>query len=103
MKDNEYITRIIKYSEKIAKYMNGVSSYHEFETNEEKLDAVIMNLEQIGETAKKLSDDFKKLYSKIEWTKIIGLRNIISHEYEGIELTIIYEIVTKSIPELLII
>ncbi len=102
MKDKIYITRIIKYAEKIVKYTSNVSSYEEFESNEEKIDAVIMNLEQIGETAKKISNETRKLYPRIIWPQIIGLRNMISHEYEGIKLGIIYEIVTISIPELLL-
>jgi len=54
-------------------------------------DAVILNLEQIGETAKKLSNETTSIYPNINWLSIIGLRNMISHEYEGIKLEIIYE------------
>lgn len=100
MKDKEYIERIIKYANKITKYMSSISSYKEFSANEEKVDAVILNLEQIGETAKKLSETVKEEYKVINWTNIIGLRNMISHEYEGISLEIIYVIVTKSIEDL---
>ena len=101
MKDKIYILRIIKYSEKIINYMEGVSSYEEFRINDEKVDAVILNLKQIGETAKKVSNEAKERYSKITWRRVIALRNIISHEYEGVKLDIIYEIVNIDIPELL--
>lgn len=60
-----------------------------------------MNLQQIGETAKKLSLDAKNKYNKIEWNKIIGLRNTISLEYEGVDLYIIYNVATNNIKELL--
>ena len=50
---------------------------------------------------KKLSEEFKDSVSKIEWNKIIGLRNLISHEYEGVDLTIIYNVATINIPEIL--
>lgn len=62
---------------------------------------LLLNLEQIGETAKKLSDELKNNISHIEWNKIIGLKNYISHEYEGIDLTIIFNIASKNIPKLL--
>lgn len=101
MKDNIYIERIIKYSKKVIKYMNEVTSFYDFEENDEKIDAVILNLEQIGETAKKCSSVVKDEYPDINWPSIIGLRNMISHEYEGIKLNIIYDIAIKNIPDLL--
>jgi len=101
MKDNKYIDRIIKYIIKINTYMQSVSLFEEFLQNDEKVDAVIFNLEQIGETAKKLTKETKLVYNTINWPSIIGLRNMISHEYEGIKIEIIYEIVQNSLSTLL--
>jgi len=101
MKDNIYIDRIIKYAQKINQYMKGTHTFDDFSSNDEKIDAVILNLEQIGETAKKISVETKMNYPSFHWPGIIGLRNIISHEYEGIHLLIIYEIATINIKELL--
>ena len=100
MKDNQYIERLIKYCDKIIEYMKPVNSFNEFISKPEKVDAVILNLEQIGETAKKLSKEIKEKYSEINWPSIIGLRNMISHEYEGISLEIIYEIARNHIDAL---
>jgi uncharacterized protein with HEPN domain len=100
MKDNQYIERLIKYCDKINDYMRPVKSFNEFISIPEKVDAVILNLEQIGETAKKLSKEIKEKYSEINWPSIIGLRNMISHEYEGIRLEIIHEIATRHIDAL---
>ncbi|QWB99567.1 DUF86 domain-containing protein [Mycoplasmatota bacterium] len=97
MIDNQYIERLIKYCDKINEYMKPVKSFNEFISKPEKVDAVILNLEQIGETAKKLSKETKEEYFEINWSSIIGLRNMISHEYEGIRLEIIYEIATRHI------
>ena len=55
MKDDLYIQRLIKYCNKINEYMKSVQSFNDFISNSEKVDAVILNLEQIGETAKKLT------------------------------------------------
>lgn len=101
MKDKIYIERIILYASKIMRYLEEVESVDFFKENDEKIDAVLLNLEQIGETAKKLSDDVKKLYKDIEWNKIIGLRNLISHEYEGVDVTIIYNVAVTNIPVVL--
>jgi len=101
MKDKIYIDRIIKYAKKIGRYIEEVDTFKDFENNDEKVDAVILNLEQIGETAKKLSDETKQNYPSIHWLSIIGLRNMISHEYEGIRLNIIYDVAKGNIPELL--
>jgi uncharacterized protein with HEPN domain len=80
--------------------MTQVKEFHEFSSNSEKVDAIILNLEQIGETAKKLSEEMKANYPKLNWQSIIGLRNMISHEYEGIRLEIIYDIAKNRIPYL---
>jgi uncharacterized protein with HEPN domain len=101
MKDSPYIERIIKYANKIKKYMKEAQTFSKFKDDEEKIDAVIFNLEQIGETAKKLSNESKQQYAAVDWPKIIGLRNMISHQYEGINLNIIFDIATTKIPELL--
>lgn len=53
MNDTRYLERLIKYGEKIEMYMRNVASFDEFSSNPEKVDAIILNLEQIGETAKK--------------------------------------------------
>lgn len=102
MKDEKHIERIIKYIEKINTYMKSVSDAATFQSNPEKIDAVMLNLEQIGETAKKLSAGMKRSYPDIEWVKIIALRNLISHEYEGINVNVIYDIVTIQMSELLV-
>jgi uncharacterized protein with HEPN domain len=101
MRDKEYIQRMIKYCEKIMLYMKKVKSFEDFSSNPEKVDAVILNLEQIGETAKKLSNETTSIYPNINWLSIIGLRNMISHEYEGIKLEIIYDIAISKISYLL--
>lgn len=53
MSDHKYLLRIVTYCEKIMTYMEHVKSFKEFDNNNEKVDAVSLNLEQLGETAKK--------------------------------------------------
>ena len=68
------------------------------------LDACIMRIQVIGETIKSIDDKtkvtFLQLYPQIPWKKIIGLRNIISHEYANIDYDIIWFVITKHLPTL---
>ena len=98
MKDNKiYLEDIISSIKKIEKYINDIS-FEEFSDNEMIVDAVVRNLEIIGEAARNLEDDFKEINSHIPWRNMIGLRNIMIHEYFGIALNIIWKIVTDDIP-----
>jgi uncharacterized protein with HEPN domain len=101
MKDKVYLERIQAYCIRINTYMRGVQTVHEWISDQQKVDSVMLNLEQIGETAKKLSIQTKTQFPSIHWPSIIGLRNMISHQYEGVKLQIVYEIVMKNIPTLL--
>ena len=62
--------------------------------------AVIRNLEVIGEAVTRLTDDFRAAHPEAEWRKIAGLRNILIHEYFGIDLEIIWDIITHKLPVL---
>ena len=66
------------------------------------LDACIMRIQVIGETIKSIDDKTKStflpLYPQIPWKKIIGLRNIISHEYANIDYDIIWIVITQHLP-----
>lgn len=61
-------------------------------------DAVIRNFEIIGEATKKLNDDFRAKYSKIEWKKIAGMRDKLIHDYIGVDLWAVWGVVENIIP-----
>ena len=83
--------------EKIERYTEGMTQDN-FQSDEKTTDAVVRNFEIIGEAAGRLPEDFTSRYSEIEWVKIIGLRNRIVHEYFGVDLQIIWQILKKDIP-----
>ena len=83
--------------EKIERYTEGLTQ-DDFQSDEKTTDAVARNLEIIGEAAGRLPEDFTDQHSEIEWIKIIGLRNRIVHEYFGVDLQIIWEIIKKDLP-----
>ena len=61
---------------------------------------MLRNLQVLAESTQRLSEDFKKHHSEIEWYKIAGLRNILVHDYLGIELETVWIVVTDKLPEL---
>ena len=63
-------------------------------------DAVLMNVVNIGESVSRITEDFQKKYNQIEWSKIKALRNIIAHDYLGIDAEEIWQIIQNNIPEL---
>ena len=83
--------------EKIDRYTVGMTQ-DSFQSDEKTTDAVVRNLEIIGEAAARLPEDFTDQHSEIEWDKIIGLRNRIVHEYFGVDLQIIWQILKKDLP-----
>ena len=82
----------------IEKYIEGLD-YKKFSENQMVIDAVLRNLELIGEASKIIPEEIKSKYSNLPWPEMIGLRNIAAHGYFKIDLEIIWDIITKDIPE----
>lgn len=76
------------------------SSYEVFQSNTMMHYACVKQLEIIGEAANHLTSHFKKLYSEIQWREIIDLRNLLIHEYFGIDTKIVWDIITTDIVSL---
>ncbi len=65
-----------------------------------RLDAVLYNLIVIGEAVKQVPEDVRIKTPSLEWRKISGLRDIVAHEYFGVNLLIIWDIVQNKLPDL---
>lgn len=63
-------------------------------------DAVVRRLEIIGEAVRNIPDDFRKKYTKIPWKKMAGLRDVLIHEYFGVDMELVWIIINKDIPKL---
>lgn len=85
--------------DRIEQYTEGMSS-ESFANDQKTIDAVARNFQIIGEAASRLPDDFKEEHSGLEWHKIVGLRHRIVHEYFGIDIEIIWQILRKDLPAL---
>lgn len=62
--------------------------------------ACIKQMEIIGEASNYISDNLKEKFTTIEWSQIVGMRNVFVHEYFGIDSSLVWEIIKKDIPEL---
>jgi uncharacterized protein with HEPN domain len=92
----QHISEAIK---EIEKYIEN-SSYEDFQSNSMMQFATVKQLEIIGEASTHLTEHFKKLYKEIEWREIVGLRNILIHEYFGIDTKIVWDILKIDLPKL---
>ena len=71
-----------------------------FENDEMRVDAVVRNFEIIGEAANRISKEIRENNPKVEWRRIIGLRNRIVHEYFGIDIGILWAIIQNNLDHL---
>jgi len=93
------IEDILTAIKKINRYLANMNR-REFLEDDKTVDAVVRNLEIIGEASRQLPEDFKNIYSDIAWQEIAGLRNRIVHAYFGIDLLLIWEIIQNDWPTL---
>lgn len=94
-----YLEDILQAIDKIQKFTKDMPS-HVFLNDEKTHDAVIRNLEVIGEAIKKVPDGIRVKHPQIDWKKIGALRDILIHEYFGIDVEIVWDIVQNKLPVL---
>lgn len=99
MKDKD-LSKIVEYCTWIINKISRVKSFDEFVNDEELVYSASFLILQIAEHAKKLSKEIKEKYN-IDWKRIIGMRNVIVHNYEGIIQDTLYETLVEDIPLLL--
>ena len=96
--DRERLLDMAEAIELIGKYT--ARGRKNFEADELIQTWVIHHLQILGEAAAKTSDDFKNKHPEIPWSKIIGMRNILVHDYFGIDIDIVWSVVEKELPPL---
>lgn len=94
-----FVRHILESIERIEKCLTGVSE-DMFLKDQDVQDIVVHRLEIIGEAARNISEDFKRQHPDVPWKKIIGTRNILIHEYFGIDPSLIWGIMQRHLPEL---
>ncbi|PNS43208.1 DUF86 domain-containing protein [Gardnerella vaginalis] len=93
--DMVHVAAIRKYLRAATKFISDVP-FNQFAKDEEKQYAVAHAIEQAGEHVKKLSKSFRENTNDIEWKKIAGMRDCIVHNYEGIDLELLYTSVSRD-------
>lgn len=88
----ESIFRIEEYIEKINQNKKA------FESNIEKQDSVLRRLELIGEATKRLEKKFRNKHAEIPWRKMAGMRDVLIHEYDQIDLDLVWEVIVTDLP-----
>ena len=103
-KENDllYLLNILEYSGKIWKYTENIASAEAlYEFNEQlNLNASLTLLANIGENVGKISEELKEEYQSIEWQSIKDFRNKVVHDYAGIDIYIVFEIITEDLRKL---
>jgi len=85
---------------KIQRYTKGYT-FDDFQDDDKTIDSVLRNLEIIGEAARHVPAEIRAQHSDLPWVEMLTMRNIVIHEYHGVNLRIIWQTVKEDLPPLL--
>jgi uncharacterized protein with HEPN domain len=96
--DRKYLLHILECVARIEEDVRDGSGA--FDASHTIQDAVIRNLQVMAESTQRLSDELKAAHPEIQWAGIAGFRNLLVHDYFGVDLRVVWQIVVKDVPEL---
>ena len=97
--DRTYLTHIRDAIETIEEYLEGVA-YEQFVSNKMMIDAVVRELEIVGEASNNLSQQFQQDHSDIQWRRMKDMRNFLIHEYFGVNTKVVWDTCKNDVPAL---
>jgi uncharacterized protein with HEPN domain len=100
-KDSAYLADILHAAKAIRRFVDGVSK-EQFIANEEKYEAVNRKFEIIGEAARHLSPEMRAHFPDIPWALITAMRNILIHDYDDVNLNVVWNTPQDDLPPLII-
>ena len=95
-----YLQDIADSCERLLRYTSGWTK-EQLIADEKTYDAVVRNLEILGEAAKHVSDELRSKIHDVQWRKIAGMRDLLAHAYFGIDNNILWDVVKNKVPHLL--
>lgn len=99
-KDLHSLENIVRYCDEMAESMKRFGDFGNYISDIDYQKSCALSLLQIGENVKKLSEDFKNEFSDMPWKQSAGLRDVIAHDYFGIDHRWMWETLTESVPKL---
>lgn len=90
---------ILEAIDRINRYTEGMSEAR-FRENEMVQDALIRNFAVIGEAVRHVPEDIQESYPEVPWSRIKGIRNVLVHEYFGVDVGIVWDTIQEDLPEL---
>lgn len=96
--DRRYLLHILECISRIEEDASGGKTA--FESSHMIQDAVLRNLQVMAESTQRLSESFKVTHPDIDWASIAGFRNVLVHDYFGVDLGAVWQIVERDVPEL---
>jgi uncharacterized protein with HEPN domain len=98
--DRDFVSDIQEAIRRVMAYTSGMT-YEAFLTDTKTQDAVIRNIEIIGEAVKNLSEELRAKRADIPWKGMTGIRDKLIHHYFGVNLDIVWQVVTSDLPPVL--
>jgi uncharacterized protein with HEPN domain len=96
--DRLYLHHMLERCRRITRFIR--PGREAFMASDESQDAVIRNVEVIGEAAKRVSFDVRGRLTSVDWKAICGMRDVLIHDYIGVDLDEVWNVATSRIPEL---
>jgi uncharacterized protein with HEPN domain len=93
-----YLEDMVLSMQRIEEYLSGLD-FTKFKVSYMVVDAVVRNFEIIGEASQKIPTEIQQKYPEVPWKKMYGLRNLIAHEYFGLDYEMIWEIAKNNLPQ----
>ena len=98
-KDRIILQKIINYIDDVQKYTEGLEA-KDFLDDKKTITACAFTVSQIGELVKEVTDETMEKYNNSPWNSIKGMRNRIVHDYENVDLSVLWGTIKESLPEL---